>query len=798
MAVDEALGARDFASLAGTGFLTPFVGGHQPEWELPAALGLRLHEELERHELAAPARNELTRMVRRLMDSGESDARVIFHRDSTDRARGTHAIDVLVDAAWRDDDGRYVVRLEYDPTPQGGIRPARLPGEPPTESLGGRCETLLSAHLEDASLQVFRLHNRGPGPRLGYLAEDEGLSMRELVELRLDQQFDVAERSKSPVSGDVLGWIDQLENAAEPPIAEALLRDLGIPWYDPADLVDRIRGMHEQLEFTLLESKVPGEDFPGIAWMNESRQAFFGIDLGEDGHSPRILVPRAMVKYLAWYAKRGDRKPSDPTFVDMMTAVQLHLGLKLTFYDDLEAGRRQAVHRAAQALEAAYLESRGREAGAVRDVFTQLAMRYAADREAERMTNTPWERWSRHAENLFDAHAGEEMLRGGRIPSSAVLGSLRGTLARALYDQGQLAAAKSVVDFDEVRDAAVLFGNLVFEPSAGEGVLIVGDSKLGKSSITARLVTGAPRRGVEKWTFGASDRVLVLIPKRGHGPDGTDRAMAMASPSHRSFGQWTEELWYRDADKREVKPKNHVVSQSLMPLRTIVFVHRDGGEGRGLGLRPLTIADLVADFQQRFGFGASRRFWRDLFGSVSLTDISLRRRGADAFHEAADAIRAHMHVALEQRGLGRPRMITVEEEDAWYGVGAARGRIRLTRVGSDGLDIDYLFAPDGSVHGLPAHLGKEVSLAPPRTYALGGLDTLIPLDSDKVEELHGQPHYKAAGNKLMPLPKDYYRSTMSGPAFLVPDLALRAATAVREVMSHKGAERWGGYLETFR
>jgi hypothetical protein len=51
---------------------------------------------------------------------------------------------------------------------------------------------------------------------------------------------------------------------------------------------------------------------------------------------------------------------------------------------------------------------------------------------------------------------------------------------------------------------------------------------------------------------------------------------------------------------------------------------------------------------------------------------------------------------------------------------------------------------------------------------------------------------------MMPLPPDYFRSTMSGPAFLVPGLTERAATAVREVMTHKGKDIWGGYLEIFR
>ncbi len=790
--VDDALGSREYASLSATGFLTPFVQGRQPEWELPAALGLRLHEALMKADLKPLDRKELTRVVRRLMDSTEADAQVRFERDTPERARsGEHAVDVRVSGDANDADARYLVRLEYKTGGSGGLRPTRATIEEVSQTFGGSGALLFSGVLEDSSVQILRLHNRGPGPRVGYVDEDDGLSIRDLVDLRLSQQFEVGEVIASPVDGEVKRWIDELDQAAEPPVSEEVLRELGIPWYDPADIIDHIRPVHEKLRWHVLLPRTD-EDFPGLAWLNEGRQAWFHVDWGADGEQPRIAVPRPLVQFLAWASRRSDRTGGDPTFTQVMTAIQLHLGFKLAFYDSVEAERvRPWVHRAARGLERAYLLSQGLPATCVRDLFTGLAMRVSGQHEG-RPADKPWEGWSRHAEHLFEARAGEELLRGGRLPASVVFGSLRGTLASALREQGQIAAARSVTDFAKIQDAAILFANLVIDPGSGEGVLISGDSKLGKSSITARLVTGMRNRGVEPWVFGCSDRVLVLVPKPGEGPE-PGRVLASASPAHRRFGQWTEELWYRDQGKREVKPRDHVVSRSLVPIRSIVFIHRDGAEGRSDGLRADTIGDLVEDFQKRFGFGASRRFWLELLGSVSLVDVPLRRRGADTLHEAAEAIRAHMHDAEAERGLGRPRVMVRQTPDAWFAIGPARSRIRVTRIGGDGVDLDYFFSADGSAHALPAVMTRQMPLTPPRSYRLTGLSRLVPLESTRIEEMFGYPQYRVGKSRMIPLSSEYYRSTLSGPGFLVPDLPEVVISSLREMMSHRDQARWGGY-----
>ena len=797
--VDRALGLCPAGQAPSTGFLSAFVAGQQPEWELPAAVGLRFHEELSR--LPKDARRELTSLARRLMDQGEADARVEYHLDNPDSSDGAQTIDVHAQARWRKDGARYVVRLGFQQQSDGSLLPARSIRSRELPTYGGRATVLLATSLEDCTLTILRLHDDGPGPHVGYVDSDH-LALRALVGRRLDEELVVSHRAASPVRGEVLGWLDDIDNEAEAPIPEEILRALGIPWYDPSDLVDRLRPIHEVVAFEFLDEAPaletdeprPTQVFPGIAWLDAERHALFHPDLGEDGRSPRIRVPQALVRYLAWLGKQSEKKPDAPSFTHLMTAIQLHLGLKLALFDDLDAPRTAPwIHKAARALERAYLESRGLSPTCVLDAFAELAMRCAADQAAEAGTS-PWERWSRHAENLFDARAGEELLRGGRLPASVVFGPLRGTLAKALHEQGFLAAAHSAQEFAALRDAAILFGNLAIEPESGEGVLIVGDSKLGKSSITARLVAGTGR-GIVPWRFGASDRILLLVPAPGEGPDGSDRAVATASPAHRRFGQWTAELWYRDARKREVKPRDHAVSRSPVPLRSIAFVHRDGGELRSAGLPPATIADLVTDFQTRFGFGASRRFWRALFRSCSLVDVALRRRGADTFHEAAEAIRTHMRVADDQRGLGTPRMIVIEDGDAWYGIAPDRRRIRITRVGRDGLDVDYFVRSDGSATAVAAHVGKEVQLLRPRSWALDKLGTLVPLDPSRVEELYEQPHYRVSGTRWMPLTPEYFRSTMSGPCFFVPDLPQAVLHQAMRLMSRDEGSRWQGYLE---
>ena len=798
-AVDRALGPRPPGQAPTVGFLGPFVAGQRPEWELPSAVGLRFHEELSR--LPKDARRELTSLARRLMDQGEAEARVEYHLDNPDSTDQAQTIDVHVQALWRKDDARYVVRLGFQQQADGSLRPARGIRARELATYGGRAHVLLATAMEDCTLSILRLQGDGPGPHIGYV-DSEDPALRALVRRRLDEDFVVARRVASPGRGEVLGWLDDIDNEAETPIAEEILRALGIPWYDPSDLVDRLRPVHEALAFEFLEHVESDEgqeaadpaDFPGIAWQGPDHYALFCPDLGHDGRSPRIRVPQALVRFLAWIGKRSDKKPDAPTFTQLMAAIQLHLGLKLTLFDDLDAARNAPwIHKAARALEQAYLESRGLSPTCVLDTFTELALRCAAQR-SEDEDEPPWERWSRHAENLFDARAGEELLRGGRLPASIVFGPLRGTLAKALHEQGLLAAARSADELAALQDAAFLFGNLVIEPDSGEGVLIVGDSKLGKSSITARLVAGTGR-GIVPWRFGASDRVLVLVPPPGEGPEGTDRAIVTASPAHRRFGQWTAELWYRDARKREVKPRDHAVSRSPVPLRTIAFVHRDGGELRSAGLPPHAVAELVTDFQTRFGFGASRRLWRALFRSCSLVDVALRRRGADTFHEAADTIRTHMRVAEEQRGLGTPRMIVIEEGAAWFGIAPDRRRIRITRVGRDGLDVDYFIRSDGSATAVPSHLGKEIQLLRPRSWDLGKLGTLVPLDTSRVEEIHEQPHYRVSASRWMPLTADYFRSTMSGPCLFVPELPEPVLRAATRLMARDDADRWQGYLE---
>jgi hypothetical protein len=789
--VDRALGKKR-RSASPTGFLAPFVAGQQPEWDLPSALGLRFHEKLE--GLPREARRELDLLVRTLMSSDETHARVEFHLDPGDSGAPHPSIDVRVTADWAADDARYAIRLSFQETDEGGLRPVPVARVREIHTYGGRAVVLLATELEDCSLTVLRLHDLGQGPRIGYVEDEpDALPLASFATQRLEQDFVVDETLASPARAEVLAWLDDIDNQDDVPIPEEHLRPLDIPWYDPSDLVDLLRPIHEELTLDLLRP-VGQESFPGIAWLDEGSQAWLALSLGKGGRAPKITVPRSLIQYLAWIGKRSEKRPGEPTFEQMLAALQLHLGLKLAFYDSPDQTRlRPWIHRAARSLERAYLESRGLPPGCVRDLLTELAARTAADAQAEAEDASPWERWSRHAENLFDARAGEELLRGGRLPASVVFGSLRGTLAKALNDQGQLAAARSAEEFASLQDAAILFGNLVIDPASQEGVLIAGDSKIGKSSITARLVAGATR-GVAPWRFGASDRILVMVPRPGEGPDGSGRAVATASPAHRRFGQWTEELWYRDARKREVKPRDHVVSRRPVPLRSVVFIHRDGGEHRSTGLAPGTVGDLIVDFQTRFGFQGSRRFWRSLFQSVSVLDLSIRRRGADTFHEAADAIRKHMRRAEIERGLASARMLIIESDDAWYGVAPDRARMRVTRVGRDGLDLDYLLHADGTASAWAAHLGKVVQLSGSRG-TLTDLGTLVPLENGRVLELYDQPHYRVGSTRMMPLTPEYFRSTMSGPCFYVPALPEAVTNAVLRLMSRDRSGRWKHYLE---
>jgi hypothetical protein len=450
-------------------------------------------------------------------------------------------------------------------------------------------------------------------------------------------------------------------------------------------------------------------------------------------------------------------------------------------------------------LERHFLAMRGLPGGSVRDLFTRLAMQYAADTGAGGQRGRgAWAQWRRAASSLFDARAGEDLLKESRLPPSAFFGPLRRVLAGSLLQQGNLAAARAAESLGGFRDAAVLFGNLVVEPATGEGVLLVGDSRIGKSSVAARLVSWTASKEKAPWRFGASDRVLALVPRPGEEGAEIPAVQVMASPAHRRFAQWTQELWFRDAQQREVRPPDHVVMRDLVPLRSVVWLHRDGGEQRSAGLRATTVADLVQDFQSRFGFTANRRFWNDFFGSVALLDLPLRRRGSDTFFEIAEEIRAGVEQAPSQRGLGAEPMWTVEMASVWFGLSADRGRLRITRVGDDAQDLEYYLYPDGSSAAQPAQLGTRTRLRGPHDHDLAALATLIPLEMSKIEQYQGLALYRAGPQRSMPLVEEYLRNTLQGPAFLVPELPEKVRQVAMELMHADDPRRWAPWLEPRR
>jgi hypothetical protein len=418
----------------------------------------------------------------------------------------------------------------------------------------------------------------------------------------------------------------------------------------------------------------------------------------------------------------------------------------------------------------------------VRDLFTRIALQHASAVEGSESDDT-LVRWNRAATDLFEERGGEELLKASRVPMAALFGAYRESLVRGLERQGRTRAARSAGFLEDFQDAALLFGNLVRDPGSGAGVLIVGDSKLGKSSIAARLATGRPRVGIPGWEFGGNDRILVLTQASG-GP------MATASPAHRKFGQWIQELWYRDAGHREIRPADQVVRRGLIPLKAVVHVHRDGGEFRSPGPDPSAIAEWVRDFQARFGFGANRRFWWSLLSDVAFADVPLRRRGPDSFHEAADQIRNLVAALPRGRGDGRRDSRVVEQDGVWFSISGPPGPVRLSRVGVDGIDIEYTLRQDGSAVARPAQLGREIELQPPGGYRIGQLERLVKLDPARYEEHHGRPQFRVAPGRWMPLSAEYFRTGISGPQFFVPGLPLDVAGRVLRRMESDDPGRW--------
>ncbi len=782
--VADALGAPKTTPGIPASFVGRYVARRMPSWDFPDELAAAAHDAIDAAQPEAELRRELLGVVHRLTELTPAET-VVRTRESGAVGADRRAIEVPVVVERQGRRQRYVVVLDFlvsemEPRPAPGDRP------PVGMTYGGCARRLFSATLPEARFAILRLEDLGPGPRIGFIdvPDRKGVEMAHRVRLNVVKAFALEERRPGPVQGAVLAWIDSLvDQEEEGPVAVSDLRALGLPSYDTADLADLLRPVHEHLEFEILKPRGSAPDFPGLAWQDENTHAYFAVHLGADGATPTIVVPRPLLRYLGWTLTRNVDEEERPTLPDMLAAVQLHLGVKLAFYDRiLMPGDHEVLHRAARSVERAFLESRGLPGDAVRDLFTRISLQHAAAIDPSHADNT-LERWSRAATDLFEERGGEELLKASRVPMSALFGAYRESLVRGLDKQGRTRAAKSAKVLSEFQDAALLFGNLVRDPETGSGVLIVGDSKLGKSSIAARLATARPRQGVQAWEFGGNDRILVLTPP-GAEP------VATASPAHRKFGQWIQELWYRDADHREIRPADQVVRRGLIPVRGVVFVHRDGGEFRADSPHPAAIAETVRNFQARFGFGANRRFWWTFLSEVALVDIPIRRRGPDSFHEAAETIRDLIAGLPRGKGDGRPDARIIESDGVWFSLSGPPGPIRVSRVGADGLDVDYTLHSDGSVYARPSQLGREVEIRPIGGYGVEDLSKLVPLDEGRFEEHHGRPQYRVAPNRWMPLSKEYFRTTMQGPQLFIPAVPFDVIGEVLRRMEADDAGRW--------
>lgn len=783
--VDAALTSNTLRAVAPPGFLSSFQAGQLPEWDLPPALGLHLHERIQRAGPEGDLRRELIQLVRRLIEPNHRDVTVSFNRmGGQDGLRRRVDVGVLLPTRDRQHT-RYRVRLSFQGE-DGALSPARWGVDGRLQTFGGSAEVLFTCDLAECEVTVLRLRDRGPGEPPGYVDVAVDPSLRNVLHQRLPAEYRIGAVGQSPVQAEVLSFLQSLlQTADESPLSEAQLKALGVPWYDVADLVDRLRPVHERLQFQLLEPTTE-DGFLGLVWAGELGHAFCLLTHAADGRGPVICLRRSLLDWLAWAARTGfGGESAEPK--DLLVALQLNLGLKLTFYDALTSDvSRAAVRGAARALEGAWLRSRGLDSGALRDLLTRLETSFRADIEAQTEGDS-LQRWRRAAENLLDARAGEQLLKGSKLPASALFSSLRGVLAHDLRRQGLVAAAKATEALGGFDDAAVLFGNLVVDPGSGAGVLVVGDSKLGKSSVTARLVSGDGQNA--PWRFGASDRVLLLLPRQHRGSD-SPPVMAIASPAHMSFGNFTQEHWYRDEHGREIRPRDHAPSRDLVPIRLVVFMRRDGADLRGSTLRPETIGDLVRDFEARFGFPASRRFWKGLFGAAAVLDVPLSYRGPDTFLEAAQGLRRALAGAEAQYGAAQTRSTTLRHEGVWYDVADERTRIRITRVGQDGIDVDWFVHPDGSVTLRPRHLRHEVEVRRPGSYSLSRLGSRLTLDRAKMEQISGQPMYRVSSSRWMPLTSPYYVVEAGQPFFLVPDLPPPVVTAAEAALDRADLRRF--------
>ena len=120
--------------------------------------------------------------------------------------------------------------------------------------------------------------------------------------------------------------------------------------------------------------------------------------------------------------------------------------------------------------------------------------------------------------------------------------------------------------------------------------------------------------------------------------------------------------------------------------------------------------------------------------------------------------------------------------------------MRVTRVGPDGIDVDWFLRPDGAVILRPRHLGQEVEIKRPGAFDLQRLGGRLPLERERLEQIAGQPMYRVSTTRWMPLTAPYYSGDGGQPTFQVPDLPPPVTSALVGVLERADGRRFGGWL----
>lgn len=625
-------------------------------------------------------------MLFRFYARGTIPKEILDVRREGDKANTFYGTAINIKKGKIDDQNRYLI---FEMTPNDSINSVDLFPE-------NRVQSSTNQLMNQLIGDMFFHHPQKDNPETG------SASKRESTAFLKDLMRSSQQGGEHLFSTDELGQIGMTEQQLYSMLAK-VLNDVQMVFIDPKNKSDL---------------------FLGLYFDTEDHFAFAHAGYGVNHDTPTVYLNDNLRSFL----KRSIYGADQSEALAFITAIRLNLSLKLLFYHmPLTEGMKETIDQLALKIQKEYFYKKGfikskDESDPLLDFVEKRVKNYQEYRMRifQRGADGRIEGWKTMSRTLYKvlkkvySDMNNRFNEKYRLLPAPVFKAMRDYwewLSRKLLSSGNTLSAEAIDSFKD-RNMTILYANLVRDPQTGEGALIFGEPRSGKSYITAALSLSGIDGKINSypWDFISDDRVLVMVLPEDPDNGLPSQILAMASPLHDDS---VTELKYRTLDGVMIRPGKKPVGE-FVPIRHIFLIH-EGNRKRALTTRQ-AIEDLQSGVEESEGVVLSSELRHLLlYSSVPVHSLPIPEKGVEGFHGIADIIRKIMNSTSTRKFHYPVERKRINEFDSSYFIwpdsivsdSGNLTNVLKVAVSYDGYDTEYSIYPDGTVKVKLQSIGKE-------------------------------------------------------------------------------------------